>query len=140
MKSRDKEQERISFTKRFKEALLLRNHAEKSLAELKEIFGVSRTLIHEWKTQSKIPSNYSALIIAEKLNVDYQWLLTGKGNIEGYQMQTPSEVALIKQFRNLTKIGQQKFIKDAFDNYKSNEIVAATKEDRQTTLKLLKSK
>lgn len=140
MKSRNKEKERIDFMKRFKEALALRNHSEKSLAELKEIFGVSRTLIHEWRTGAKTASNYSASILAEKLDINYEWLLTGKGNIEGHQLQSAQEVAMIEQFRNLTKAGQLKVITFAFDECKANEKVPKNESDKQTSLKLVKKK
>jgi len=140
MIERDVQKERVNFTKRFKQALTLRNHSKKSLAELKEMFSISRTTIHEWRTEKKLPSIYAASVLAEKLDVNYEWLLTGKGNIEGFQMQSPSEVSLVEQFRNLTKQGKLKVIEFAFDECKTNEISPKNKSDKQLALKLIKTK
>lgn len=140
MNDRDKTKEKIDFTARFRKALDLRNHSDKSLAELKEIFNVSRTLIHQWNNAISIPSIYTASIITEKLNVSYEWLLTGEGRIEGFEMQSPDEVTLIAQFRNLTKAGQLKLMTNAFDECKAHEKTPTNKEDKQIGLRLVKKK
>lgn len=140
MKLRDKNQERLEFKKRFLQALKLRNHSEKSLAELKEMFDVSRTLIHEWRTGSKIPSNYSAAIIAKKLDINFEWLLLGNGHIDGYLMETAAEVTLIDQFRNLTKVGKEKVMEFTFDECKAHEKTPKNKEDMQIAIRLVKEK
>lgn len=136
----DIKKERINFTKRFKQALALRNHSEKSLAELGGMFDMSRTTIQAWRTEKKLPSNFAASIVAEKLNINFEWFLTGKGDIEGFQMMSPSEVVLIEQFRNLTKQGQLKMIEHAFDKCKTNEKTSKNKADKQFALKLINKK
>ena len=138
MKERDKTQEKKGFSKRFKEALNLRGHSAKSLAELKEMFGVSRTLIHQWNTAESIPSIYTASIISKELDVSYEWLLLGKGCSEGYQIQTPEEIIMVAQFRNLTKTGKLKLMSFAFDEGKAHEKKLRSAEDKQIALKLIK--
>lgn len=138
--NRDKSQEKLEFAKRFRQALEFRNHDEKSLAELKEIFDVSRTLIHQWKNGVSLPSIYSASLLSKALGVSYEWLLTGNGTIEGFLMQSAQEVTLIAQFRNLTKAGQLKLMTSAFDDCKAHEIEPATITAKQATLKLIKKK
>ena len=79
MTSVDKAIERKLFSERFKKALALRNHSEKSLGELKELFGVSRTLIHAWLHGDGVASVRTASIICEKLTISFEWLLTEIG-------------------------------------------------------------
>lgn len=144
MKVIDKTKERAAFTRRFKQALILRNHEKKSLGELKEIFGVSRTLIHQWQNKGGVPSIYSAKILSDVLSISYEWLLTGFGDIEGFQMQTPDEIALIEKYRNLTKQGRRKIMITAFTECNDHEIKPSTDTERlsakQSALKLVSKK
>jgi len=120
--------------------LALRGHEHKSLAELKEILGFSRTTIQGLRAGTKLPSIYSASSLARDLNANYEWLLTGNGCIDSYAMQTAAEVTLIEQFRNLTLAGQGKVITFTFDECKAHEKTPKNKDDKQIALKLIRKK
>ncbi len=138
--NRDKTQERLEFAERLRQALEFRNHGKKSLAELREIFGVSRTLIHQWRTAVSLPSIYTAALLSEKLGVSYEWLLTGNGTMEGFLMKTSDEVALVEQFRNLTTAGQIRLMTSAFKDCKAHEVEPTPATTEQAALKLVKKK
>lgn len=121
-------------------ALAYRNLDKSSMAELAELFEISRSMAHQLKTGKKTPSRFASLMITEKLNISYEWFMTGKGFIEGYQMQSASEVSLIEQFRNLTKAGQMRIVAFAFDECKNNEKTPKNKADKQIALALVKKK
>lgn len=140
----DKEQERINFTIRFKQALALRNHSEKSLGELKELFDVSRTLIHAWLNADGVASVRTASMLCDILNISFEWLLTGRGYIEGLNMKAADEIALVEQYRNKTSKGQRKIMLYAFTECSDHDLSTATEaqklKDKQVALKLISKK
>lgn len=131
MDKRNREQDKIDFSLRFSKALLLRGHSNKSLAELKELFGVSRTLIQGWRSEKTMPSIYTAGTISKILDISYEWLLTGVGTIEGFKMKTADEVALTEKYRNLTKQGKRKLMTFAFKECNDHDLAASTKAEQQ---------
>lgn len=134
--------DKINFSLRFKEALYLRHYEHKTLADLAEIFGsVSRTTVHSWVHAKKIPSLLAASNISLALNISFEWLLTGRGNIEGFEMKTPDEIAVIDKYRKLKRIGKQKVVKYIFTECLHYEVTPIDETDRliekQTALKLV---
>jgi len=130
------------FTVRFKEALKLRGHDKKSLAELATLFSVgSRTKVHAWLHATRIPSISTAKYLCDILDISFEWLLLGSGTIEGFEMKTADEVVIITKYRNLTKQGKRKLITLLFNECSDHEI-ESTKDyiklaEKQATLKLI---
>lgn len=139
-------QEKIKFVGRLKVALAIRGHSKKSYGELKELFKVSRTLVHAWLNEKAIgmPSIYTLPNICKTLKISYEWLLNGTGVMDGFEMQEPDEVALIEKYRGLTKQGKRKVIRTAFIDCQDNELTPMSKDERivakQTTLALVNKK
>ncbi len=145
MNSNQKNLDRVNFTLRLKEALVFSGHSEKTLAELAELFGAcSRAIVHAWLHDRKIPSTARAVIISQALSVSFEWLLTGNGNIEGFAMKTPDEIAIMSKYRDLKRAGKRKFIKLIFTECAEHEINKLKPTDRiiekQAALKLVPSK
>ncbi len=142
MNSDQKNINKVEFTARIKEALIFSEYDKKTLAELAEMFGAcSRGIVHAWLNGKKIPSAQRATLISKVLGVSFEWLLTGNGNMEGFEMQTADEIAIISKYRDLKRAGKRKVIKLIFTECAEHEIHKLKPEDRiiekQATLKLV---
>lgn len=136
----EREKEKKEFSKRFNQALKEKGHEHKSLAELKTLIGVSRTLIHNWKSGKHIPSLHFAGIISSVFKISFEWLMTGNGTMDGFIMKTADELALISKYRDLSDEGKQKTINFIFTECTEYEITAIQKKanaEKQATLKLI---
>lgn len=127
-----------SFTKRFKALLLARGHSEKSLEEIRLVCGLNeRVMIHRFLHADTLPSYETGEKLCLNLNCSFNWLMIGKGTMDGFDLQTPDEIALIAQYRNQTKVGRRKIMKTAFTECNNHEITPITKEARQTALNIV---
>lgn len=52
-------------------------------AELATLFGVSGVMIWSYRNGDKMPRMSTAIRIADALNINVEWLLTGKGQMNG---------------------------------------------------------
>jgi transcriptional regulator with XRE-family HTH domain len=136
----ERDTEKKEFAARFNQILLTKGYEHKSLAELKILLGVSRTLIHNWKSGKHIPSLHFAGIISSVFDISFEWLMTGNGTIDGFIMRTPDELALISKYRDLSEEGKQKTINFIFTECVEYEITVIQKKanaEKQATLKLI---
>jgi len=142
MNELDKTYELEQFSKRLNMALTLRNHHNKILYDLKLLFGISTSMICNLRGGKKLPSIVTAKKIADKLKISFEWLLTGTGSIEGFQMNNADEIALIYRYRDLTQKGRKELIKASFNETCSdNELHPINKsnrlEEKQALLRLV---
>jgi len=123
--------ERQEFAERFNEALKLRGHNNKILYELKLLFGFSKPLICNLRNGNALPSISTGKTISHKLKVSFEWLLTGVGSMEGFQMNNADEIALVYRYRNLTHKGRKELIKASFNEpCSNNELNPSNKSNR----------
>ncbi len=140
MEKRNREKERRLFTARLIQLLAARGHADKSLGELKEIIGVSRTMIHLWLHNGAVPSLFFAGILCNRFNCNYEWLLTGRGTMDSFIIENPNEAALVEQYRNITKAGRKKLLQFAFIECEQHELEPVPAKKKQLAMKLTKTK
>lgn len=129
-----------AFSQRFNQVLVEKGMDHKSLAELRKLIGVSRTLVHNWKSAKYMASLHFGGIISEVFNISFEWLMTGRGTMEGFVMRSADELALISKYRDLSDEGKQKTMNYIFTECVEYEITAIQKKanlDKQTALKLI---
>ena len=80
------------FALRFREAVN-RAGLPGTLAQLKQVFGVSAPTVHDWRHGEQLPSSAMMAIIASKTNVNYDWLATGRGQIGVQASQDAHQLA-----------------------------------------------
>lgn len=127
----------IGFSNRFNTVLRLRNLQNKTLAELAQLFDVSRTTIHKWMHFDNVPSVDVADKICEILNINFYWFLTGKGEMLLVEKLTKDETAILLMYKNLKPDGQRKICKVMFTEYAGFEVMPRTKVENQRVLKLI---
>ena len=138
MKSKEDIRQALECSGRFTKALSEKGHADKSLAQLKEIFDIgSRVTIHRLIHGDNLPSYNVADKICTRLKISVEWYLFGRGTMDGNQLATPDEIALNEQYRNQTKAGKRKIMKTAFMECGDYEVVPTNKADRQSALQLV---
>lgn len=96
----------MSLVERIKEKCKENNTSIKTIE--KEL-GFGNGNIRRWDTQK--PSYDKVIAVAEKLNISFDWLITGKESTE----LTPEEQTLVNLYRNTNDIGQPLIIKHAED-------------------------
>ncbi|MFV1982984.1 MAG: helix-turn-helix domain-containing protein [Thiohalomonadales bacterium] len=101
------------FSKRFAEALVLNNLECKTYKELGELLGISRSHAYELRNNKKLPSAYTGSILAEALNVSFEWLLIGNG-VPTRMYLNDSEAKLISRYLLLNKKNQSRLYKFMF--------------------------
>ncbi|CDH46980.1 helix-turn-helix domain-containing protein [Candidatus Contendibacter odensensis] len=74
--------EHKEFAVRFREACYQARHTiGETQLELARAFEVKSTTIHAWRHGMKLPSATTAQRIANGLNVSFDWLMTGRGDM-----------------------------------------------------------
>jgi transcriptional regulator with XRE-family HTH domain len=66
------------FSKRFNEAMADTGFDELTREQVGRKFGVTGPAVSYWSTGQRIPTPRQAAIVAKKLKVSVEWLLTGK--------------------------------------------------------------
>jgi len=129
-----------AFSRRFNEILVIKGLQDSSLAELKKLLGVSRTLVHNWKSGKYMASLHFGGVISSAFNISFEWLMTGNGTPEGFIMRSADEIALISKYRDLSDEGKQKTMNYIFTECVEYEITAIQKKanlEKQAALKLI---
>lgn len=144
MKLPDMKHEKIEFAKRFNLALSHRGIGTDDivLATLKEILGIAASQLSKLKNGNAMPSIFTGHLISKKLKISYEWLMTGYGVMDGFQLQDADELALMLRYRSLTAKGKKKLIRAAFgEGCGQHERNPTNKTDRleakQTLLRLV---
>lgn len=105
----------IEFAERFKQAVA-NSGVEDTQEALSRLLGVSGVMIWSYRTGEKLPRMATAVRIADKLNVDVNWLLTGKRypqqNVELAGMNLSRKIPLISN----DGIAKWLYNKDQFEN------------------------
>lgn len=70
---------KVQFAANFKRAIDGSELRELPLKKLGKIFGVSGTTVHYWRTGEKMPDMPHAMVVAARLAVNVEWLLTNRG-------------------------------------------------------------
>ena len=93
----------IEFSKRFKESVLSAGLAGLNNIELGKVLGVSGPMISYYNNAKRLPSMKQAVGMADKLNVNVDWLLTGNytkvvGQTSGGTAEALSTISNVKTF------------------------------------------
>lgn len=89
------------FALRFREACAHAN-APTTLTDLGRFFGVAPPTVHDWRHGIKLPSARTMAKIANKLDVSYDWLATGRGD-----QDPPPKPATIALARRIERVDEQ---------------------------------
>lgn len=93
--------EKKLFSERFQRALEESDVRDKPQKEQGKEFGVSGTTIHYWLNAKKIPDMAHASLVAKRLGVNLEWLLTGRGAMRIREGISSEGVRLLAAFEGL---------------------------------------
>ncbi len=99
-----------------------------NIKALERDLGFGNGNIRRWDTQK--PSYDKVMLVAEKLHVTFNWLITGKEESE----LTQTEQKLIDLYRNTNEIGQPLIVKHAEDIQKALPKAAEASPESSTSL------
>jgi len=85
--------EKIEFGQRFSQAIDNSDLKGLSNAKMGKAFGLSSTTVWEFRNGDKMPSTVNGVVIAKRLKVSFEWLMTGRKiellpNVTGLQNPT----------------------------------------------------
>ncbi len=109
--SRQGEKER--FTERFKIALETAGYGKTSLKKLGEMFDCSAPAVWAWKNAKKIPDTERAILISKKLNIAFEYLMTGRGTRKPGITLSPEEQLLCVSMNQLSPEGKRQVLEYA---------------------------
>ena len=99
-----------------------------TMGTLEKELGLGNGSIRRW--DEKTPGADKILLIADRLEVSTDWLLTGKNITE----MTPDELKLVELYRNTNEIGQPLTMKHAEDVQKDLPRDAASPESSSSKI------
>ncbi len=99
-----------------------------TMGTLEKELGLGNGSIRRW--DEKTPGADKILLIADRLEVSTDWLLTGKNITE----MTPDELKLVELYRNTNEIGQPLTMKHAEDVQKALPRDAASPESSSSKI------
>jgi len=142
MNKSDMDNEKLLFSIRFNEALSKRGYAKTTLYDLKSLFEIAESQISNLRNANALPSIFTGKRICEKLKISFEWLLTGTGSMDGFQLNNADEIAVITRYRSLTRQGKRELIKASFNEPCSDYEVSPVKptnrlNDKQAVLRLV---
>lgn len=89
------------FAERFKEACKRHPKAPRAQEALGKFFGVSGTTVFNWRNGRKLPSTKMGQIIAEKLGVSFDYLMTGHSSpserVSGYTIPDRATIQTVNR-------------------------------------------
>lgn len=96
---------------------IARKHRKISQQDLADAVGVTQPSVSEWERNLTEPTTDNLASIAITLKVNFNWLATGAGVMEGYattevqaEESKPLEAQLLEVFRELSWANQQALI------------------------------
>ena len=101
----------------------------KSVANVSRVTGISESAIKNWRDGKSDPTRKNLLVLAEKLNVDLLWLMTGGVGInEVSEIQEPSSKYEVS---NYGRVNEEKFYQVIQGFNENQEALSTTKLEDQ---------
>lgn len=128
--------EKKKFSERFNRALRESDLAGKTQKEQGKALGdVSGTTIHYWITGTKMPDVPHGTIIAIRLNINFEWLMTGRGAMRIKEGISTQGIRLLSVFEGLPDkekgevLAYAAFVTDRLGDKPTSKELAALAED-----------
>ena len=88
----------------------------KPLKAIGRVFGVSGTMVHNWAAGKKMPAMAQGVIIALKLGVNVEWLLTNRGPMRIQEGISYQGATLLSAFEGMTDGAKREILGNYIDD------------------------
>lgn len=134
------EQQKREFSKRLNYALNYRGFGPTAITcrKLAIMFEVSKCTVSRWMNGDLFPSVESGVLVADVLEISFEWLMVGRGTMIPLKLLNASEIAILTMFNNLNHQGKIKLTIAAFTDCSQFEITPRSTDENDELIKLVK--